>query len=76
MTTPTLDAGEDRLIVDAFDRACAAYPRACFFIKLKAYAAGGAKASHVCSSPSTTKLTPSQSCSMARHVATLATVRK
>ena len=24
----TLDAGEDRLIVDAFDRACAAYPRA------------------------------------------------
>ena len=28
MTTPTLDAGEDRLIVDAFDRACAAYPRA------------------------------------------------
>ena len=23
-----LDAGEDRLIVDAFDRACAAYPRA------------------------------------------------
>ena len=24
----TLDVGEDRLIVDAFDRACAAYPRA------------------------------------------------
>ena len=28
MSAPTLDAGEDRLIVDAFDRACAAYPRA------------------------------------------------
>ena len=55
----------------------ASYARACLCIKLNAYAAGGANASQLGDDPSTTKLTSwLQARSMARHVATLATVRK